>query len=85
MVNYPTRFPPGETEEVWQRRVEAAKERYYLALAVVEEAAGSDSCTAILEARLEEERARREYLRVLEIFTRIVIHGKLPDERGEVA
>jgi hypothetical protein len=82
MVNYSSELSSHEIAEVWKQRVHAAKVRYYFAIAGVEalDRENFNGCGALQHARQEEEIARNEYMRALEVFTGIVIHDKLPEE-----
>jgi hypothetical protein len=76
-----------EIEEHWRNRLTSAEER--LAKAVAESKRvladfqeGSmvppDGSLAVRNARLEESSSRKEYMRVLRIFTDLTLYGKVP-------
>lgn len=67
MDNWPLPGLEREVEEAWRQRVLAAKARYARAV----------------ELQSEEEIARGEYLRVLEIFSGFVLHGRPPGDPGK--
>jgi hypothetical protein len=63
-------------EEQWSARVRAAKFRFDLAAAQAFH--GADSAAAEMLRAMEKD-AREQYLRELQTFTDIVVHGKMPD------
>jgi hypothetical protein len=76
-------------EATWRARVQVAQQRYYEACAkhqeVVEERRQRLTCTpdgalAVRKAAKAEVAARREYMRVLHIFTQFVVHGQEPKQ-----
>ena len=76
-------------ESQWRARVQAAQQRYYEAAAnyqqTVEErvrrlAPTQDGAFAVRQAARAEAAARREYLRVLQVFNELFQHGKEPKE-----
>jgi hypothetical protein len=77
MVNCPATRLDWEIEEAWRERVLAAKDRYQKAAEQLRETKNRS------EADREEADARGEYLRVLEIFSGYVLHGKAPAEAPE--
>jgi hypothetical protein len=64
-------------QEVWRKRLEAAESRYEEASAWLQ-AALEQGCGAA-EARLRKTAARVEYLRVLRIFSDLVLRGRVPE------
>ena len=75
-------------EDTWRERVRNARIRYEQAAKTFratwgehfEERVTSDPTFAIQQARQVESEALAEYVRVLKIFTDLVIHGKLPPD-----
>ena len=67
-------------EERWCARVRAAKFRFDLAVEQASQAARGTDFAAAEMFRSMEQVAREEYLRELQIFTDIVVRGKLPEE-----
>jgi hypothetical protein len=70
-------------QEKWRKRLAAAELAYHeaglaLRTALQEEAQRPGDPAAVADARERKERARLEYLRVLRIFTDLVLRGKLP-------
>ena len=71
-------------QEVWRKRLEAAELAFNaasLALATAlqdQDRSGSDA-TGLAGTRARKAKARTEYLRVLRIFTELVLRGKLPE------
>ncbi|MDR3700387.1 MAG: hypothetical protein P4L56_12165 [Candidatus Sulfopaludibacter sp.] len=63
-------------EEQWRARVRAAKFRFDLAAA---QASHGADCAAVEMSRAMERDAREQYLRELQAFTDIVVHGKTPE------
>ncbi len=70
-------------EERWCARVRAAKFRFDLVVAQALEAASSADLAKVEMFRLMEQEARDNYVRELEIFTDIVVRGKLPEDNFE--
>jgi hypothetical protein len=81
--------PPSreELENLWRTRLDKAADRYNTAkktyrLVADEDRQGltpsPDGRYAIRQARQEEAAARAEYIRVLRIFTDLILHGKIP-------
>jgi transketolase len=82
-----------ELEAQWRSRLQVAQQQYYQASAkyrqVVEEhiqrlTPTPDGAFAVSQAAKAEVAARREYMRVLEIFSPLVVHGKMPEVHGKV-
>ena len=78
-----------ELEEVWRTRLKAARERYLDSLKEFQRLtseAGSglmqhpDGVYVLQRAGEYERRELHEYLRILRIFTDLVMEGKEPDE-----
>jgi len=57
-------------EEIWRKRVEGARERYLAAMA--DQATGGE----------RKREARAEYMRVLRVFSDLVMKGTIPSEEG---
>jgi hypothetical protein len=79
-----------ELEDQWRERVMSAQSEFDLAVAQFRAALedrrnwhlrAPDGSAAIRHARLRESAARGEYARVLGIFSELLIHGTIPDER----
>jgi hypothetical protein len=73
----------------WRERVNAALTQYHTAKEaaraakdLVSEAPAPDGLFAFRKAVRVETAARKEYMRVLTIYSNLVIHGKVPDEPG---
>ena len=76
--------PAQELEQVWRIRTELAKQRYdectqELKRLAAEVLRGQPSVSdeAILQARMRESDALHEYKRLLQIYTQIILHGKV--------
>ncbi len=65
-------------QEIWRRQLEEAESRYDDAAARLESAMAEG--TGVAEARQRKMDARGEYLRLLRIFTDLVLRGKAPDD-----
>jgi hypothetical protein len=82
--------PQWDLENIWSERVRAARERYRDASRAFQDIwdehfeihLSTDPTHAIQHARQVESAALSEYVRVLKIFTDLVLHGKTPDEDG---
>lgn len=71
-------------EERWRTRVRAAKQRFDLAVAEAARALRESDAATVEMTRAMEEHARGEYLRELQIFTDLIVRGKMPgDETRE--
>ena len=79
----------ADLEAVWRLRLEHAAQRHKLAKAngakVLEEFTSgrtdpSDGWEAVKRAAMEENAAREEHLRVLKIFTDLVVRRSIPPE-----
>lgn len=64
-------------QEIWRRQLEEAESRYDDAAARLEAALAQGS--GVAEARQRKMAARAEYLRLLRIFSDLVLRGKAPD------
>ena len=76
-------------EDRWRRQVHFAYSRYEAAKGAVDEARelradapSPDGVFALKHARRIETAALTEYKRVLQIFTDLLIDGKIPPEKG---
>ncbi|HTS65901.1 MAG TPA: hypothetical protein VMH28_27960 [Candidatus Acidoferrales bacterium] len=78
-----------ELEEIWRTRLKAARQRYVesteaFTRVTPDSADGlmhrQDSAYSRLQAGERERFARQEYMRVLRIFTDLVVDGKIPEE-----
>ena len=70
-------------QEIWRKRLATAEVDFQnaslaLRAAVAEQARGSHELAAFADARERKTRTRLEYLRVLRIFTDLVLRGKVP-------
>jgi hypothetical protein len=63
-------------QEIWRKRLAEAENRYEDAAARLESALAQDS--GVAEARQRKVTARAEYLRLLRIFSDLVLRGKAP-------
>lgn len=79
----------AELAELWKGRLQTAEDRYILAAAQFQKAIkeqrdglapAPDGVFALRKARSRESSTRREYMRVLRIFTDLTVAGKLPEE-----
>jgi hypothetical protein len=78
-----------ELEDFWRERLREARLKYEEASKAFKATWGehfekrltADPTIAILRARDIEVQALSEYMRVLKIFTDLVVHGKLPPRR----
>jgi hypothetical protein len=78
-----------ELEEIWRQRVRQARLRYEDASAAFRSTWGehfetrlsADPMHAIQQARKVESQALTEYVRVLKIFTELVLRGKAPRDQ----
>lgn len=81
-------FPKHEQEDLWRGKLRLARERYEEAAKAFrttwaehfEPRPTTDSTFAIQHARKLESQALAEYMRVLKIFTDLLLHGKIPQE-----
>lgn len=80
----------AQLEEIWGTRLKETRIAYQFATAnfakvLSEQNQGltpaPDGSLALRQARLQESAARNEYMRVLRIFTELVVSGKLPNDR----
>ena len=81
-----------ELEAAWYRRLNRARSRYEAKFAIRKEMVGKrsvwpidrqpdpDGRFALHLALQEESAARREYMRVPRIFTKLILHGTPPEE-----
>jgi hypothetical protein len=80
-----------ELEDVWRERLREARRKYEEAANAFKATWGEhfesrltvDPTHAIEQARNVESRALSQYMRVLKVFTDLVVHGKLPPEDAE--
>ena len=79
----PTKTPA--TREIWRERLAVAEKAHRDAAAALNraieehgESPNQASIEAVAEARERKAAARAEYLRVLRIFTDLVLRGKIP-------
>jgi hypothetical protein len=78
----------GELEDVWRERLREARLKYQEASKAFratwgehfEKGLTADPTLAIEQARNVETAALSEYMRVLRVFTDLIVHGKLPPE-----
>jgi hypothetical protein len=68
-------------EEQCRARVYAAKLRFELAVAQVDEATRSGAAGAVLAHRIEQE-ARQHYQHELENFANLIVHGELAGDNA---
>jgi hypothetical protein len=80
----------SELETLWRGYVCEARKRYDVAAAEFARVLNEQQCAATAAgwlplrlARLRESMARTEYMRVLKIFTDLVVSGTVPEERAE--
>ncbi|MBZ5622870.1 MAG: hypothetical protein LAQ69_29665 [Acidobacteriia bacterium] len=80
-----------DVEELWRDRLSEAKARYEIAVARFRTAAedvrtrhtpGPDGSFSVHLAIAEESSARKEYMRVLRVFTDLLLNGRIPDEKA---
>lgn len=80
---------PQDVEELWRGRLAAAKSGYETAVARFRTASedfrshhtpSPDGGFSVHLAIAAESSARKEYMRVLRLFTELVLYGKIPDE-----
>jgi hypothetical protein len=67
-------------QEIWRKQLEEAEKRYEKASFGLQTALAQGS--AVDEARQDKMTARAEYLRLLRIFSDLVLRGRAPDEGG---
>ena len=67
-------------EEVWRQKLAEAQRRYHKAVRALAEAqpASGESDAALVAATETKAAARQEYLRVLRIFTDLIVRGIQP-------
>jgi hypothetical protein len=84
-----TKKAPIELQEEWRTRLEQARARYdqcthEFQATEAEVNAGwlpiSDGAVVMQTARIRESTAQNEYLRVLRVFSALVLYGRMPDE-----
>jgi hypothetical protein len=68
-------------QEIWRKRLEAAENKYEDAAVRLQEALDRDC--GVAEARQAKMTAHAEYLRVLRIFSDLVLRGRLPTGSAE--
>ena len=66
--------------EVWRARLKAARERYHLAAEESKKVLLARGSGDSFESLHNADAARREYMRVLGIFSDLVIHRRIPEE-----
>jgi len=76
-----------QLELIWQTRVRAARHRYEQSMQAFDEAvieSGSlplpDSSELVRQARKHESCALEQYMRLLRLYTDLVVSGKVPEE-----
>ena len=77
----------AELQQVWRTRLTESRTSYDLSVAqcrkvLKEQKFGMpapDGSFAVRQAHLQESAARNDYMRVLQIFTDLVVRGKIPD------
>ena len=73
-----------EQQELWRKRLEEAENQYEKAATRLEAALAEND--GVADARQQKMKARAEYLRVLRIFSDLVLRGKVQaevrDDRG---
>ena len=78
-----------DVQELWRGRLADAKATYETAVSRFRTAAedfradqtpGSDGRVSVHLAISEESSARKEYMRVLRVFTDLLLNGKIPEE-----
>jgi hypothetical protein len=78
-----------ELSQLWHGRLQIAEDRYILAAAQFQKAIkeqrdgmapAPDGTLALRKARARESATRREYMRVLRVFTDLTVSGKIPEE-----
>ena len=82
-------MPDAGLEAKWRERLRAAQETYSAASAHSctiqaesgeQKVASSEGSSALQQALRAENEARAEYMRVLDIFTRFLLHGEIPGD-----
>ena len=86
-----------EVEAAWRERVDRARSRYEEKLAMRRQMVGErlewpislspdpDGRFALNQALKEESAARTEYMRILRIYTELILHGTPPEEEPGLA
>ena len=77
----------AELEQLWRTRLSESRSRYDLSVAqcrnvMAEQKFGMpapDGSFAVRQALTHESAARNEYMTILQIFTDLVVRGKIPD------
>ena len=80
-----------ELQDIWRERVRATRLNYEAASNAFnatwsehfEERLSSDPTLALQRTRKAESEALAEYMRVLQVYVDLVLHGKIPDEPNE--
>lgn len=72
--------PRMAQQEIWRQRLAEAEIRYEQAAGELEAAMARNS--GVAEARQDKMAARAEYLRILRIFSDLVLRGKAPNDGG---
>jgi hypothetical protein len=85
----PQKQSRAELEQVWRNRLNDCRVSYDLSAAQCRKILAEqrqfampapDGSFAVRQGLLQESAARNEYIRVLKIFTDLVVHGRIPDE-----
>jgi hypothetical protein len=80
-----------DVEEIWRRRLSEAKGRYEVAVARFQTASEEfrnhhttppDGGFGVHLAIAAESSARKEYMRVLRLYTDLLLHGKVPEDNA---
>jgi len=69
--------PGMALQEIWRQRLEEAERKYEDAATELQSALSQNS--GVAEARRHKMAARAEYLRLLRIFSNLVLRGKVPE------
>ena len=72
--------PGMALQEIWRQRLEEAERKYEDAATELQSALSRNS--GVVEARQQKMAARAEYLRLLRIFSDLVLRGKVPEVDG---
>jgi hypothetical protein len=81
--------PKRELERIWREKLRTARDRYREATVAFQKTwdenfdlhLAVDPTHAIQQARKIESEALDQYVRVLKIYTDLVLHGKIPEEK----
>ena len=78
-----------QLEDLWRARLQDAKGQYDVSVQIAKEATElwnqrvfppTDGSVNLRKALQAENLARREYMRVLQMFTELILRGKIPEE-----